>query len=89
MTFMLFVGVVDGSGAGPRDRPNARAFSTTGQRSDRRSARGPDADSPGGINVAFVPDPPAVPALMMMMAHRGCRGHRRRSQHQTQAQNHR
>ena len=53
---VFFVGVVQGTGTGPRDRANPRAFAASRQSADRGSSRGSNAHPLYGLHVTSVLD---------------------------------
>jgi hypothetical protein len=73
VSMMLFVCVIQGSSSCPSDGSNAGTFSPSGQGADCCSTRRPDADSLSGIDVALVPDPAPITAVMARSSDRGRR----------------
>jgi hypothetical protein len=61
---VLLVRVIEGARTGTSDRADTGTLSSSGQSTDRGSTRGPDANSPGGVYVTFVLNPPTVTAVV-------------------------
>lgn len=84
MPRVLFVGVVEGTCAGPGDRSDAGTYRATGEGTDSCPARRSNTDSLDRVNVALVPD--SVPIPPVMVAHSSYGRYSRGAHQKRQAQ---